>query len=109
MSTRPNVVFIISDHTNAQALAPGSQCLTPNLDALAADGVDLDSTTRPLPCANDLHGCGYRKADGTKGTAQQSLQVYGRAGEPCPRCGQPIVRIVVAQRGTHLCTACQTR
>jgi formamidopyrimidine-DNA glycosylase len=51
----------------------------------------------------------YRKPDGTKGTAQQTLQVYGRAGEPCPRCGQPIVRIVVAQRGTHLCTACQTR
>jgi formamidopyrimidine-DNA glycosylase len=51
----------------------------------------------------------YRKADGTKGTAQQTLQVYGRAGEPCPRCGHPIERIVVSQRGTHLCTACQTR
>jgi arylsulfatase A-like enzyme len=28
----------MTDHTNAQALAPGSQCYTPNLDALAADG-----------------------------------------------------------------------
>jgi formamidopyrimidine-DNA glycosylase len=51
----------------------------------------------------------YRKPDGTKGAAQYELQVYGRAGEPCPRCGRPIERIVVAQRGTHLCTACQTR
>jgi formamidopyrimidine-DNA glycosylase len=51
----------------------------------------------------------YRKPDGTKGSAQEGLQVYGRAGEPCPRCGHPIERIVVGQRGTHLCTACQTR
>lgn len=51
----------------------------------------------------------YRKPDGTQGSAQETFQVYGRAGEPCPRCGQPIARIVVGQRGTHLCTACQTR
>jgi formamidopyrimidine-DNA glycosylase len=51
----------------------------------------------------------YRKPDGTQGSAQDRLQVYGRAGEPCPRCGRPIERIVVGQRGTYLCTACQTR
>ncbi|RPJ02155.1 MAG: bifunctional DNA-formamidopyrimidine glycosylase/DNA-(apurinic or apyrimidinic site) lyase [Chloroflexi bacterium] len=51
----------------------------------------------------------YRKADGTKGSAQESLQVYGRAGEPCLRCGHPIERIVVGQRGTHFCPVCQTR
>lgn len=38
MNKRPNILFLMTDHTNAQALAPGSQCLTPNLDALAADG-----------------------------------------------------------------------
>ena len=38
MTRRPNVLFLMSDHTNAQALAPGSQCQTPNLDALAAEG-----------------------------------------------------------------------
>ena len=36
---RPNVLFVMTDHTNAQALAPGGQCLTPNLDALAGEGV----------------------------------------------------------------------
>jgi formamidopyrimidine-DNA glycosylase len=51
----------------------------------------------------------YRKPDGTKGKAQNSLQVYGRAGEPCLRCGHPVERIVVGQRGTHLCPACQIR
>ena len=38
MSTRPNVLFIMTDHTNAAALAPGSPCLTPSLDRLAAEG-----------------------------------------------------------------------
>ena len=51
----------------------------------------------------------YRKPDGTKGSAQDGLAVYGRAGEPCLRCGHPVERIVVGQRGTHLCPACQIR
>lgn len=51
----------------------------------------------------------YRKPDGTKGSAQTAFNVYGRAGEPCPRCGHPVERIVVGQRGTHLCPVCQTR
>lgn len=51
----------------------------------------------------------YRKPDGTKGSAQNALNVYGRAGEVCPRCGGTIERIVVGQRGTHLCPTCQMR
>jgi len=39
MPRRPNVVFLMTDHANAAALAVGSQCLTPNLDALASEGV----------------------------------------------------------------------
>ncbi|MBN2448969.1 MAG: sulfatase-like hydrolase/transferase [Lentisphaeria bacterium] len=38
MAGRPNVLFLMTDHTNATATAPGSACLTPNLDALAAEG-----------------------------------------------------------------------
>jgi len=49
----------------------------------------------------------YRKPDGTKGSAQDGLSVYGRAGMPCPRCGGPVSKIVVGQRGTHLCPTCQ--
>lgn len=41
MYNRPNILFLMTDHTNAQALAPGSQCLTPNLDALASQGIRL--------------------------------------------------------------------
>ncbi len=49
----------------------------------------------------------YRKPDGTRGSSQQHFRVYGRAGQPCPRCGASIVKTVVAQRGTHFCPACQ--
>ncbi len=41
------------------------------------------------------------------GSYQNQFLVYGRAGEPCIHCGQPITRIVVGQRGTHLCEHCQ--
>ena len=51
----------------------------------------------------------YVDAEGEPGTNQEFLQVYGRAGLPCTRekCGRPIVRLVVAQRGTWLCPSCQ--
>ncbi|MDH7570507.1 MAG: sulfatase-like hydrolase/transferase [Armatimonadota bacterium] len=39
MARQPNILFMMTDHTNAQALAPGSQCRTPNLSALAAQGM----------------------------------------------------------------------
>lgn len=39
MPDRPNVLILMSDHTNRQALAPDSQCLTPNFDALAREGL----------------------------------------------------------------------
>lgn len=49
----------------------------------------------------------YRDAYGEPGAFQSQLQVYDRAGEPCYRCGTPIERIVVGQRGTYLCPCCQ--
>lgn len=41
------------------------------------------------------------------GDFQNYFQVYQRTGEPCPRCGTPIERIAVGQRGTHFCPVCQ--
>ena len=38
---------------------------------------------------------------------QNYLNVYGRTGKPCPRCGRPIERIVVNARSTHFCSWCQ--
>ncbi|MCC7361500.1 MAG: DNA-formamidopyrimidine glycosylase [Anaerolineales bacterium] len=41
------------------------------------------------------------------GGYQRHFRVYGRAGRPCLRCGTPIRRMVVGQRGTHYCPTCQ--
>jgi formamidopyrimidine-DNA glycosylase len=49
----------------------------------------------------------YVDAAGERGGFQQLHNVYGRAGEKCSRCGTPIKRVVVAQRGTHYCPRCQ--
>ena len=38
----------------------------------------------------------------------EGVRVYGRAGEPCERCGTPIAKIVVGGRGTSFCPKCQT-
>lgn len=51
----------------------------------------------------------YVDARGEKGFFQLQHQAYGREGEPCYRCGGPIRRILVTQRGTHYCARCQRR
>lgn len=42
------------------------------------------------------------------GDFQNYFQVYQQTGNPCPRCGHPIEKIRVGQRGTHFCPVCQT-
>lgn len=49
----------------------------------------------------------YVDGAGEQGSFQNLHAVYGMAGKPCPRCGAPIRRIVIAQRGTHYCARCQ--
>ncbi len=49
----------------------------------------------------------YRTPTGQPGSYQHQFRVYGRDGRPCPRCERRIAKIVVGQRGTHLCTRCQ--
>lgn len=41
------------------------------------------------------------------GDFQNYFNVYQRGGEPCRRCGTPIERITLGQRGTHFCPHCQ--
>ncbi|WP_117170543.1 DNA-formamidopyrimidine glycosylase [Paraliobacillus sediminis] len=49
----------------------------------------------------------YVNSQGQIGMFQQQLFAYGQENTPCKRCGEPIVKIKVAGRGTHLCTICQ--
>jgi len=70
----------------------------------------LDATQRVLLGAILRRGTSvsdYVDANGERGQNQDFLQVYGREGLPCPRCGRPIIRQVIAQRGTWFCPGCQ--
>lgn len=44
---------------------------------------------------------------GQSGGYQREFRVYGRTGEPCRRCREPIERIRLAGRSTHFCPRCQ--
>jgi formamidopyrimidine-DNA glycosylase len=49
----------------------------------------------------------YSRTNGASGSMQDEFRVYGRAGEPCRRCGTPIEKTRVAGRGTWFCPVCQ--
>ncbi len=51
----------------------------------------------------------YAALDGSSGSNQHHLRCYGRAGEPCERCGAELRRRVIDARGTTWCAACQQR
>lgn len=64
-------------------------------------GIDSQGTTLGSGKTN------YYRLDGTKGHHQTKLMVFRCTGKPCPRCGNIITRLVVAQRSTHICSSCQ--
>ena len=62
---------------------------------------------RALRRGIERQGATLRDGAYAGGTMQDEFRVYGRDGEPCPRCGTPIEKIRVAGRGTHYCPRCQ--
>ncbi len=87
--------------------------------ALRADRISRPRAARLLEALRDtlaralaLGGSTLRDfsdVHGAAGAFQAAAAVYGRAGQPCPRCGAPIVRRVMGQRSTYFCAACQRR
>ncbi|MBM7642322.1 DNA-formamidopyrimidine glycosylase [Streptococcus loxodontisalivarius] len=69
-----------------------------------------DETIRILGLAVEKGGStirSYKNALGEDGTMQDYHQVYGKTGQPCPRCGREIVKIQLKGRGSHFCPRCQ--
>lgn len=64
-------------------------------EALAAGGTSFDSL--------------YVNVNGSSGYFSRSLAAYGRAGEPCLRCGTALVREQFANRSSYRCPHCQRR
>jgi formamidopyrimidine-DNA glycosylase len=65
------------------------------LAAIAAGGTSFDAL--------------YVDVDGAGGWFERELEVYGRAGEPCSRCGTAIVRVPFMGRSSYMCPRCQPR
>ena len=51
----------------------------------------------------------YRTPEGQPGAYQHQFLVYGRDGQRCHSCSSTIVKMVVGQRGTHICRRCQPK
>ena len=51
----------------------------------------------------------YVNVNGESGYFERSLNVYGREGEPCRRCGAAIAREKWTNRSSYYCPACQPR
>ncbi|MGZ4442516.1 MAG: bifunctional DNA-formamidopyrimidine glycosylase/DNA-(apurinic or apyrimidinic site) lyase [Nocardioidaceae bacterium] len=51
----------------------------------------------------------YVNVNGQSGYFDRSLEVYGREGRPCSRCGTPVVRVPFMNRSSYFCPRCQPR
>lgn len=49
----------------------------------------------------------FVNAQGKPGYFQQSLAVYGRTGQACLTCAEPIRQVKIGQRASYFCGACQ--
>jgi formamidopyrimidine-DNA glycosylase len=85
-------------------LSPANRLTLPRLSKLVgairevlAEAIESGGTT----LRDFLH------ADGSPGYFKQQLNVYGRRGEPCRRCGTAIRHAVAGQRATYWCATCQ--
>ena len=76
---------------------PAYQKLASEIKAVLGKAIKAGGTT-----LND-----FTQSDGQPGYFRHELQVYGRAGEACYRCGQTIRSRVIGQRNTFYCIECQ--
>jgi len=49
----------------------------------------------------------YVHVTGMSGHYQDKIRVYQKTGEPCPNCGEKIIKTKIGGRGTFYCSNCQ--
>jgi formamidopyrimidine-DNA glycosylase len=70
----------------------------------------FDATRQTLQLWIDRLRAEAEKAFPEKVTAfRKDMSVHGRFGQPCPRCGDKVLRIRYADKETNYCARCQTR
>ena len=108
---------------NAVVCGIGNIYATETLFAAGVDPRRPASAVTPSECAavareakrilNDAIACGgstiadFRNVDGSEGKFAVKLQVYGRTGTKCPRCGAIIVNCRLGGRTSAYCPRCQ--
>jgi formamidopyrimidine-DNA glycosylase len=88
--------------------------LHPSRPACALDAAEADRLRRAVATvlrrAIERRGSSIRDyvgGSGLRGEYQNEFRVYGRTGEPCPRCGTAIACLRLAGRSSHFCPSCQ--
>ncbi|MEK9148241.1 MAG: bifunctional DNA-formamidopyrimidine glycosylase/DNA-(apurinic or apyrimidinic site) lyase [Patescibacteria group bacterium] len=67
----------------------------------------ITSTIRMILSSGGTSLRNWGHPDGRPGHFQELRLVYGRPGQPCPRCRAKLKRLIVAGRGTTICPRCQ--
>lgn len=86
---------------------PASRMTQDEVVALLSDAGEV--MTRALAVGGTSFDDLYVNVNGASGYFSRSLNVYGREGEACRRCGEPIVRESFMNRSSHYCPRCQRR
>jgi len=86
---------------------PGGSLTAPEVAALARAirGVLGEAVRSRGSSLRDLR---YRDLEGGLGSYQGRHAVYDRAGEPCLRCGDQVVRVKIGARSAFCCEGCQS-
>lgn len=105
------VVGVGNIYANEALFLAGIHPATPaNTLTPAQTGTLADAIKQVLARAIEQGGTtlqDFTQPDGNPGYFAQQLNVYGRTGEPCPRCGTPIESMMLGQRSSFFCPRCQ--
>lgn len=90
-----------------ESLSPLRKARSLSTEAVASLRRSLHSVLRSAIRRKGTTISDYVDSTGRRGSYQDSLLVYARAGKPCRRCGTTLMRSLVAGRGTYTCPSCQ--
>ena len=76
-------------------------------EAIAIYEAAVEVMTEALAQGGTSFDALYVNVNGESGYFSRSLHAYGRADEPCDRCGTALNRVVLNARSSHFCPQCQ--
>ncbi len=94
----------ILHHAGLDPRRPCSSLVLPEWEKIARAATVI--LNRAISCRGTTFS-DWRDLLGARGENQEHLQVYGRGGLACQRCGSLVQRIKLGGRGTFFCPECQ--